>query len=178
MLRYYIAGATTDNAGEPGDPRNVIASLPANVKDTSDPSGSTLLDPGNGTLGVYEPSGSFYIKLDKFEYSTTVTDGGKQPSAGQQFAIATVTVKSPFIRVSINDVEGGDYQVLTADDDRIKPNDFLKATSDKAAEHVFVPGDEYTFRILFNIDSSTTVKTLTLGTGGSADWNYDVSAIK
>jgi hypothetical protein len=181
VLRYYIAGATKDEAGEPGDPRNVISGLPSNVADPSDPSGSTPLDPGNGILGDYLPSGNFYIRLDKFEYSTTVTDGGSLPRAGQKFAIATVTVKTPITRVSMFDVSGGDYpihQVLTVDGDRIKPYDYLKATSDKTAEHAFEPGDEYTFRILFSIDSSTTVKTLTLGTGGASAWNYDVSSVQ
>jgi hypothetical protein len=180
VLRYYIAGATKDEAGEPGDPNNVIAGLPANVKDPSDPSGSTPLDPGNGKLGDYLPSGNLYIRLDKFEYSTTATDGGSPPRADQKFAIATVTVKTPITRVSMFDVNAGDTstQVLTADGDRIKPADYLKATSDKPAEHDFEPGDEYTFRILFAIDSGTTVKTLTLGTGGASAWNYDVSSVQ
>jgi hypothetical protein len=178
VLRYYIAGATKDEAGEPGDPKNVIASLPANVADPSDPSGATTLDPGKGTMGVYLPSGNFYIRLDKFEYSTTVTDGGSPPKAGQKFAIATVTAKTPITRVSMNDINYGDFRVKTADDDSIKPSDYLKATTDKPAEHAFDPGDEYTFRVIFAIDAGTTVKILTLGTGGASAWNYDVSSIQ
>jgi hypothetical protein len=181
VLRYYIAGATKDEAGEPGDPKNVIAGVQVGARDPSDPSGATVLDPGNAKLGAYVPSGNFYIRLDKFEYSTTTTDGGSLPRAGKKYAIATVTVKTGITRVSMFDVAGGDFplhRVLTADGDRIKPDDYLKATSDKSAEHAFEPGDEYTFRIIFSIDSSTSVKTLTLGTGGASAWNYDVSSVQ
>jgi hypothetical protein len=181
VLRYYVAGATKEEAGEAGDPKNVIAPLPDNARDTSDPSGATALDSGKGEVGVYEPSGNYYLKLEKFEYSTTETADGNPPEDGKKWAIATVTAKSPLKGLGMFDVTGGDFPlhtVETADGDKVHPSSYRKATSDKEAEHQFDPGDEYTFRIFFPIDKDATIKKLTLGCGDSPTWDYDVSSIQ
>src|SRR5207253_752830 len=63
VLRYYVAGATKEEAGEPGDPKNVIAALPEGVKDPADKSGAVPLEEGKGSMGAYLTSGSFGLKL-------------------------------------------------------------------------------------------------------------------
>ena len=179
VLRYYVAGATKEEAGAAGDPKNVIAGLPANVKDPSDPSGSTPLATGKGESGVFEPSGNYLIRLDKFEYSTDATVDGNGPEDGKKWAIATVTAKTPMTGLGMFDLTGGDeplHAVETTDGDKIRPSAFRKASSDKEADHSFDPGDEYSFRIFFPIDKDAHVKTLTLGAGDSPVWAYDVSS--
>lgn len=181
VIRYYVAGATAAEAGEAGDPKNVITPLPDDVRDTSDPSGAIALVQGKGTLGVYKPSGAFAIRLDSFSYSTDPLLNGAAPDEGKQYAIATITAKS-LVRqdLSVYDVTGGDdplYEITDADGERYKPVGYRKAKRDEDPDHTFKQGDEYTMRIIFAMPKDAKAKTLTLGAGNSRVWSYDVSAM-
>ena len=181
-LRYFIAGATQAEAGEKGDPKNVVAPLPTEARDPADSTGSTPLAEGKGTMGTYAPSGYFDLRLDSFSYSTDSLVDNAGPEEGNKFAVATVTVKSLVpITLSMFDVSGGDdplYQITDSDDEREKPVTFLKAKRNESAEHEFKQGDEYSFRIVFSLPKDATAKTLVLGTGGARKWAIDVSGSK
>lgn len=180
-IRYYIAGATAAEAGEAGDPKNVITPLPDNVRDSSDPSGAVALDKGKGVLGTYVPSGVFALRLDNFAYSPDALNGNA-PDDGKKYAVATVTAKSLMEKeVTFFEVTGGDntqFEITDADGERYTPVAYLKAKSAEDAEHTFKKGDEYTFRILFSLPKDTSAKQLVLGAGNSRTWAYDTSAVK
>jgi len=179
VVRYFVSGATAAEAGEAGDPKNVIAPLSDDARDPADPSGATALAKGKGIMGQYQPSGVFDLRLDDFAYSADAVISGNPPDAGKQYAIATITAKSLVKREqSVFDITGGDFplfEITDADGERYKPVDYRKAKRDEAAEHTFQQGDEYTMRIVFSLPSDAKAKTLTLGVGGSRVWNFDVS---
>ncbi len=62
MIQFYVAGATKEEAGEAGNPKNVISPLPANTADPADKSGAVALDEGKGMVGQDFPSEGYHIK--------------------------------------------------------------------------------------------------------------------
>jgi hypothetical protein len=179
VVRYFVAGATKAEAGEEGNPKNVIAPLPAEA--AADKTGAVAAEVGKGTAGTYLPSGYFGLRLDSFAFTTEAL-GGNAPDEGKKYAVATVTVKNLTEKtLSMFDVEGGDsplYELTDSEGERAKPVAYRKAKRDEDAEHEFKKGDEYTFRVVFVVPKDVTAKTLVLGTGGARKWSYDVSATK
>lgn len=180
VLRYFVAGATEAEAGKDGDPRNVIAPLPDDVRDPADPSGATALDSGKGTAGVFLPSGGFALRLDSLRYTSDPTPERGPPADGMKYALVTLTVRNltPTPQTML-DVTGGDSSPCTLTDsggETDKCVGFLKAKSDEAPEHDFKPGGEYTFRVVIPLATSATAKTLTLGMGLSRTWTFAVTA--
>ena len=125
VIRYYVAGATKAEAGETGDPKNLITPLPEEVRDPGDPSGAVAVDEGKGTTGVYVLSGAFALRLDSFAFSTEPLIDGSAADEGKRFAVATVTAKSLTEQsLTMFEVSGGDfplYQLTDADGERIHP---------------------------------------------------------
>lgn len=176
VFRFYVAGATKEEAGEAGDPKNTVAALSAAAVDTSDVSGATPLAEGKGALGQYLPSGNFLLRLDKLALSSAEL-GGNPPEEGKQFAVATVTAKFANKGAgSIFDISGGDFPLhaLTdTDGESYKPTAYYKASRDEDASKEFKFGDEYTFRIVFQVPKSAKLKKLTLGCGNSRKWAFE-----
>ena len=118
VMRYNIAGATKEEAGAPGDPRNVIAPLPDNVRDPADKSGAVALAEGKGKMGEYEPSGFYYLRLDAVAFTTDKFKEEEAP-AGKRYVAATVTVKylmHDANQSTIQDVKGGDFPLHSIKD--------------------------------------------------------------
>jgi hypothetical protein len=181
VLRYNVAGATKEEAGAAGDPLNVIAALPDNVRDPSDKSGAVALAVGIGKIAEYEPSGAYAIRLDSFAVSTDKFNNEDAPD-GKKYVVATLTAKYLDSQDgNVGYVEGGDsplHSVTDSDGERYKPIGYRKAKQDEEPQHAFQPGDEYAFRIFFVVPKNATLKTLTLAAGESPKWAYDVSNIK
>lgn len=180
VFRYFVAGAMKEEAGELGDPKNIITSFPESAKDESDKSGAIPLAEGKGVLGEYAPSGAYHLRLDKFEYSTDKVGTGDLEE-GKKYAVATVTAKyAQRAEGSMFDVSGGDtplHEAVDADGERAKPSAFLKAKRNEDADHAFKQGDEYTFRIVFTIPKEAKIKNLVLGSAASPKWAFDVSKL-
>jgi len=181
VLRYNIAGATKEEAGAAGDPLNIIAALPDNVRDPSDKSGAVALAVGIGKIGEYEPSGAYAIRLDSFAVSTDKFNNEAAPD-GKKYVVATLTAKYLDSQDgNVGYVEGGDFplhSVTDSDGERYKPIGYRKAKLDEDPQHAFQPGDEYAFRIFFLVPKDATLKTLILAAGESPKWAYDVSSVK
>ena len=182
VLRYYVAGATKEEAGEVGDAKNVIAVLPDNVKDSADKSGAVALPEGKGTLGVYVPSGSFALRLDGLAYTNEPTVDGAAPEEGKKFVVVSVTAKNiTHQTLSMFDVKGGDFphhEITDSDNEAVKPLAYRKMKRDEDPEREMKPGDEYSFRIIFVLPKDATAKKLILGAGSSRKWTFDVSTLK
>jgi len=182
VIRYYVAGATKADAGEEGDARNVIAPLPAEVRDPAQPSGAVALDEGRAVTGIFVPSGAFALRLDSFCYSADPLVDGSAAEEGKRYAVATVTARSLLDQSrSMFDVCGGDnplHEITDTDGERTRPTAYRKANRDESAEHTFQRGDEYTFRIIFTLPANVTAKKLVLGAGEARKWAYDVAGVK
>ena len=181
VLRYNIAGATKEEAGAAGDPLNIIAALPDNVRDRSDKSGAVALAVGIGKIGEYEMSGSYALRLDSFAVSTDKFNNEDAPD-GKKYVVATVTAKYLDNQDgNVGYVEGGDsplHSITDSDGERYKPVGYRKAKQDEEPQHAFQPGDEYAFRIFFVVPKDATLKTLILAAGESPKWAYDASSVK
>jgi hypothetical protein len=179
-FRYFVAGATKAEAGEEGDPKNVIAPLPENVRDPADPSGATALDAGKGTPGMPVPSGFFELRFDGFTYSADAITG-HAPAKGKRFAVATMHAKcvakvgrSEFYGLEADNVE----RITDADGERYQPVAFLKASSPEEPKRIFEKGDEYTYRIVYELPANAQAKSMLLATREGRIWTYDVSGMK
>lgn len=181
VMRYYIAGATKEEAGEAGNPANVIAPLPENVRDHADKSGAVALAEGVGKVGEYEPSRDYGLRLEGVAVSTDKFRGEPAP-AGKKYVVATFTAK-----MLVDDqgdmfyVEGANdsvYGITDTDGERYRPIGFRKAGSDEDADHKFQLGDEYKFRIFFVVPQNASLKKMIVATSGGPRWAYDVSGVK
>jgi len=179
-LRYFVAGATEAEAGKAGDPRNVIAPLPEDVRDPSDPSGAVALGGGKGTAGVFLPTGVFALRLDGLGYTSDPIPDKGTPEDGKKYAVATVTAKNLTARPqTMFDFTGGDDSpcaLTDSDGETDKCVGFLKAKSSETPEHDFKQGEEYTFRIVFPLAKAATARTLVLGAGDSRTWTFPITA--
>ncbi len=180
VLRYFVAGATEAEAGQAGDPRNVIAPLPDNVRDPSDPTGATALGSGKGAAGVFLPSGHFALRLDSLSYDTGALPNREAPEDGKKYAVATITVKSLIAATqTMNDFTAGDpapCSITDSDGETDKDVAFLKAKSREKPEHDFKQGEEYTFRVVFPLAKDATAKTLLLRAEASQTWTFPITA--
>ncbi len=132
-IRYYVAGATKAEAGEAGDPKNVISPLPDTVRDTSHPSGALAIKEGKAKKGEYYPTGPAQLRLDKFETSAKAKFDGNTPEENKEFAIATITAKSSWdVEFNIFELVGDEsnYELTTEEGDLIKAAGYRKAKSD------------------------------------------------
>jgi len=182
-IRYFLAGATKAEAGEAGDPKNVVAPLPEEVRDPADPSGASALPEGKGKAGVFVPSRQFHLRLDGFTYTGDALMGEGTPAEGKRFAVATITAKSMVNGdTSIFDVIGGDtplYEITDSQGEQHKPVAYYKAMRNEDADKAFKLGDEYQLRVIFEVPKDAAARKLILGAaGGGRKWAYDVSSIK
>lgn len=180
-VRYYIAGAKKSEAGEDGHPKNIIAPLPASVRDTADQSGAIALAEGKGVLGVYGPSGAFALRLDQFNYSVTETVDGNLPEERKKYAIATITAKNLLDQTaSFFEVQGGDnplYSIVGTDNELVAPFGYRKAKKDEVPELEFKFGTEYTFRVVFQLSADIKAKSLIIGANNGRKWAIDVTTM-
>src|SRR5579872_265504 len=128
VMRYYIAGATKEEAGEAGNPANVIAPLPPNVRDPADKSGAVGLAEGIGKIGEYGPSRDYGLRLESVAVSTDKFKGEDAP-AGKKYVVATVTVKmlvdDTGDMFSVEGANDSQYGITDADGERYRPEGFL-----------------------------------------------------
>jgi hypothetical protein len=182
VLRYYLAGATKEEAGEAGDPKNVVAALPEELRDPADATGGSPLAEAKGKPGVFFPTGYFTMRLDGFAFSSEALLGEGSPEEDKRFAVATVTARSQVDEEQpMHQLTGSAATVFAltdADGETVRPVTYLKAKRVEDPEKTFKKGDEYQFRILFTVPKGTAMRKLLLGAGEARVWAFDVSAIK
>ncbi len=183
VFRYYIAGATKAEAGADGNPKNIIAPLPANVADPTDKSGAVALPEGIAASGEWVPSGAFHLRLDSTSSSTDAVTGDA-PNDGTRYEVVSITAKLVLKDrgdLTMGDVMGGDntaYQLTDADGERYKPVKFLKAGSTDYPNQKFEYGDEIACRAVFMVPKAATFKKLVVGCGLARKWAIDGSVVK
>jgi len=189
-IRYYVAGATKAEAGENGDPKNVITPLPAEVRDPSDASGATALAEGKGTIGKALMSRFMQITVDSVAFAPDgTTFNGSGPEDGKKFAVATVTVSAPVgangpkLYSPFDWTAGNDSalaRLVDTDGEKYDPAGTRKAKRDEAiADGTSVAaGESYTYRIYWNVPKDVTLKKLVVSNSRGRQWAFDVSDVK
>ncbi len=190
VFRYYIAGATKAEAGEPGDPKNVITPLPDAVRDPSDPSGATALPAGKGTTGATTNdcvSGLLHFRINSVTHSSEPL-WGNPPADGKEWAVITITAAFPLPSGKAADFDpigkfdfpgtgGGFLEFVDADGEKYTSEDgALKASKGEALadNRTIGVGEELTYRLAVAIPKDTKLKTLTLGGTKGRKWMFDV----
>jgi hypothetical protein len=182
VIRYFVAGSTKEEAGQAGDPKNIIAPLPETVREGMGPAAAIAVPEGKGVQGTAVPSGFFSLKLDGFG-TTAAKIGDTEAEDGKTFVIATVTAKglTPKRGYTMFEITGGDFplhELVDTDGEKYKPFKYLKAKRDEDAEHEFMLGEEYSFRIVFQVPKDAKFKKLVLGAGSARKWAYDAAMLK
>lgn len=156
--------------------KNVIAPLPDNVR-AADPSGAVALESGKLVNGAFVSSGPFALRLDEMSMSTDPLEGNP-PADGRTFVILKMTGK---LLAGQDDnmytITGGDdpsHAIDDTDGETYKPIHFYKATKDEPAEKAFKTGDEYHFRMVFEVPKAAKLKTLTIGAANFRKWHMEL----
>ncbi len=181
VLRYFVAGATKEEAGEAGDPKNVIKPLADNVRDAADPSGAVAVEEGRAKKGEFYYTNVALVRFDKLEVSTEAKLDGNPPEEGKAFAIVTMTAKSDWgAEFSLFDVNGveDNYELTNEEGDRVKPLNYRKAKADVAPDHSFKKGDEYTYRAFFSVPKDSKFKKLVFKGNNGRKWTIEGADLK
>lgn len=190
VFRYYIAGATKEEAGEPGDPKNIIAPLPDSIRDSSDPSGATALASGKGTVGSTTNdciSNLLHFRVNSVTHSTENLYGNP-PEEGKEWVIVTITAAFPLPAGKSADFSdigsfdfpgygGGYFELTDADGDKYAlAGGLLKASKDElvADNRTIKVGEDFTYRLTATVPKGTKLKTLTLGATNGRRWAFSV----
>lgn len=168
VIRFPIV---VENAKK--DDRNVIAPLPDNVR-AADPSGAITLPSGKLEKGAFVSSGPFALRIDEMTTSADPLEGNP-PAEGNVFFVLKMTGK---LLAGQDDnmftITGGDdplHSIEDADGEKYRPTHFYKASKDEPAEKEFKTGDEYHFRMVFEVPKAAKLKTLTIGAGNFRKWS-------
>lgn len=183
VIRYYVAGATKAEAGEAGDPKNVIEGLPAGVRDPKDSSGAVALEMPTAELGKYFTSGGFALRLDRAAIQPASPTEERETSEDERYLVCTLTAKALIGReeLSMFDVTGADppsHVATLADGDTVNPLVYRHATRDAAPEHSFRKGVERTYRVVFVLPADGEAATLTFGAREGRLWSVNIKGAK
>jgi len=166
-----------------GTAPNTVAPIPAPYADPTDPTGATALSNIKASIGTTYIAGYFDMSLDSAvlapgPFGDTAADDGKK------FLVATITATNKGLgQIYVGDIFGG--TVVTSDGDKITDHAVLKAKRDEAWDGRQIdPGETVTLRLLFQVPSDATVKSLGLvedeDNSGSVshELDYDLSSLK
>jgi hypothetical protein len=180
VIRYYIAGATKEEAGADGDPKNVVAPLPAYAADPADKSGAIALDEGKASVGQEYPSEGFHIKLNSAAFSMDSLMGSP-PKKNMKYVVLNVTAQLMVDTDALMSTLAGNFdplwQLTDGDGEHYKPSGFLKASSDDEANHKFKLHDTYTFRVVFSVPQAATIKNVIIAAHQGREWTFDGSVV-
>lgn len=175
VFRYLMAGTDKE-----ADPANVIAPLPANIADASDPSGAKGMAAGKAKIGDTFTSYIFSYRVNGIKTTSDPLYEGAAPDEGKKFAIISITYKnigfeklSTFYSV---DTEGN--QLKDTDGERGTFWGILKGNTDAQVgdSYEMEPGDERTIRLVFQIDQKATPKSLKFAaTNYTYPWMIDLT---
>jgi hypothetical protein len=162
-----------------GTAPNVIAPLPAPYANPSDP--TTLLPKIKAAVGTTYHAGGLDLALDSVSLAPGPI-GNYTAASGKQFLVAKVTLSNPGLGQWYvhDDIE----PTLETDDDQITDHNAVKADHDDDVEgRQLQPGDSLTYRIIIQVPTDATLKTLSLvdnmgDSGMSSALVYDVSGVK
>lgn len=160
-------------------PKNFIAVLPDSVRSSGDAWGAIASEEGKGAIGVSVPSGTFGLKLETLAAADGAKFNGEPAAEGKKFWVATF-VATGLVTQSFTmfEVLGGDqptFELTDADGERYKPMGYRKAKADEDPEHEFRKGDQYTFRVFFEVPADAKFKKFVYGAWNTQKWAINLN---
>lgn len=163
------------------DLRGKVKALPAPFADPADPSGATALEEVPAKPGTYYPMQIFDVKLESANFSTEPMEK-RVPAEGKRYLVATLSIKNacgPTTReVNFN---YGNFKFVLEDADGEKQEFdgyLIKVARDEHADGRLKPGEEYKFRIYFELPQDVAARTLYAAERDSRVYAFDLSQFK
>ena len=163
------------------DLRGRVKPLTAPFADPGDSSGATALQEVPAAPGTYYPLKLFDMKLEAVSFTTDPIDK-RAPAQGKRYLVATISIKNatgPTAREANYNYGTFKFDLKDADGEKVHFDDYLmKATRDEHAEGRLKPGEEYKFRVYFEMPQDLTGQTLYALEGDSRTYAFDISSFK
>ncbi len=160
------------------DLRGKVKPLPAPFADPTDPSGATALEEVPARAGTYYPMLKFDMRLESVSYSTEPMDK-RPPAEGKRYLVATFAIKNacaPTAREANFSYSYFKFELKDTDGEKQEFDGYLiKAARDEHADGKLKPGEEYKFRIYFELPQEVKGQTLYAAEGKSRVYAFDLS---
>lgn len=160
------------------DLRGKVKPLSAPFADPADASGSTALEEVPVKAGSYYPLKYFDLRLETVSFTTDPMNK-KGPEGGRRYLVATIAIKNAITRPVGYSWGTFKFELKDADGEKTKFNGYLiKAGRDEHAEGELKPGEEYRFRVYFELPQDLAGQTLYVAEGDSRTYAFDISSFK
>jgi hypothetical protein len=174
-------GGETDTPVLRYDLRGKVKPLIAPFADPSDPSGSSALSEIQAKPGGYYPLKIFDIKLEGISFAPGPVDG-RLPSEGKRYLLAGFSIKNgAALSAEAAPYSYGSFGFTLKDSDGEKTEfggNLLKASRDEPADGSLKPGEEYRFRVYFELSLGVAGQTLSVSDRNSRVYVFDISGLK
>lgn len=163
------------------DLRNKIKPLIAPFVDPNDTGGSSALYEVPAKIGVYYPLKIFDLKLESIQFSANAINQ-TMPSEGKRYLIAVFAIKNGTgASTAPSSYSSGAFSFILRDTDGEKTefNGYLIKTSrDEPTEGYLKSGEEYRFRVYFELGQEQSGKVLYVSDKYSRVYAIDISSLK
>ncbi len=163
------------------DLRGKAKPLVAPFADPADSSGATALQEVSAAAGTYYPLKTFDMRLESVSFSSDPIDK-KAPAEGKRYLVATLSIKNasgPTAREAGYSYSNFKFDLKDADGEKTNFNGYLmKAGRDEHADGSLKPGEEYKFRVYFELPQNLSGQTLYASEGDSRTYAFDISSFK
>jgi hypothetical protein len=163
------------------DLRNKIKPLVAPFVDANDASGSSALNEVPAKIGVYYPLKIFDVKLESIGFTGNAMYQ-TMPSEGKRYLVASFAIKNGTgASTAPSPYSSSAFGFILKDSDSEKTEFtgyLIKMTRDEIAEGSLKSGEEYRFKVYFEVGQSTTGQILYVSDRNSRVYAIDISSFK
>jgi hypothetical protein len=186
VIPKLIVQSSNNNDQEPVvryDLSQKVKALPAPYNDASDPSGATALASITAKAGVFVPMRFSSLRLDGATFADTFDQ--RAASGGKRWLIVTMTLKNDIPAGGAN-LDVGDCSfgvVLTASDNETDSRQrcglaLYKGGREERLRVEVAPGGESVLRLVFEVPSDVTGKSLAITEEKARTVVFDLSGFK
>ncbi|GGR30919.1 hypothetical protein [Deinococcus ruber] len=160
------------------DLRGEVRKLSAPFADPADASGTSALPLPRTAAGTLVPLGALDVRLEDVHFSSE-TLGGRVPSAGHRYLVATFTLKNPLPNDARYSWSSLTPNLKDAEGEKVAYNQqMLKATHDEAASGTLSSGEEVKVRYAFELPLDVAADTLSVSDSSGRGYTYDVTSAR
>lgn len=163
------------------DLRDKVKPLAAPIADPADSSGVSALNEVPVTAGTYYPLKYYDLKLESVAFSNDKMDN-RPPAEGKRYLVATFSLKNSLgANTQPRSYSYSNFKFVLKDSDGEKNNFdgyLLKASRDEHANGELKSGEEYRFRVFFEVPQNTTGQTLYASEEDSRTYAFDIGSFK
>lgn len=163
------------------DLRDKVKPLPAPFADPADSTGATALQEVPAMVGTYYPLMVFDIKLEGISFSSDKFEN-RAPREGKRYLVATFAIKNATgatAREAPYAYNTFKFVLKDADGEKQDFDGYLiKLSRDEHADGKLKPGEEYRFRVYFEMPQDLTGQILYASDRYSRSYMFDISSFK